>query len=88
MSWPNKVWPERIACAEKNAMNIAGTLRLNVIAPKTPALAQRTGSRFGTAVNVARIIPGRVLARDHENAEDPDRELRHVDADQRSSRAG
>jgi len=42
MSRPNKVWPERIAWAEKNAINIAGTLRINVSPPKTPTLAQRT----------------------------------------------
>ena len=29
----------------------------NVTAPKTPTFAHSTGSRFGTAVNEARIIP-------------------------------
>ena len=49
-----------------------------VTAAKTAALAQSTGRRFGTAVNVDADHPRRVLARDHEHAEHPDRELREL----------
>ena len=81
MSRPNKVWPARIDCAEKNAISVAGTLTIRVIVPETPALAHRQAAvRDGDKRRADH--PGRVFAGDHEHAKHPDRQLRHADADQ------
>ena len=46
-----------MAWLAQNAMNTEGSASRNVSSAKTPSFAQRTGSRFGTAVKLARIIP-------------------------------
>ena len=50
--------------------------------PTTRTLAHSTGSRFGTAVNVDRIMPGRVLRGDHQRAEHTQDELGDHGAEQ------
>ena len=57
MSWPFRLCPWRIACAAKNAISVDGSASTSVTTPNTPALAQSTGSRLGTAANVERIMP-------------------------------
>ena len=75
-------WRARIAWPTKNAMRTAGSMSANVTAPKTPAFAHSTGSRFGTARERGADHPGRVLAGDDEHAEHADRELRELHADE------
>src|SRR5207248_3035365 len=48
---------ERIAWLAKNAIRTGGSIRRNETAPKTAVFAHRTGSRLGTAVKLALIIP-------------------------------
>ena len=49
--------PEKMLSPTKNAISTAGSIRPRVTPPNTIAFAHSTGSRFGTAVNDARIIP-------------------------------
>jgi len=48
---------ERIAWLQKKAASTDGTISTSVTTPKTNVFAQSTGSRLGTALKLARIIP-------------------------------
>ena len=49
--------PLTIAWRHEEAHEHAGTISPSVTSAKSMSFAQRTGSRFGTAVNVERIEP-------------------------------
>ena len=49
-------WVE-IACTTKNDTAAEININTNVTAEKTPILAHSTGSRFGTAMKLDRIMP-------------------------------
>src|SRR4051812_38261147 len=46
-----------MAWLAKNAIRTDGSAKTNATTAKTPVFAQSTGSRFGTAVKLARIMP-------------------------------
>src|SRR5215831_18467168 len=50
-------WRDRIAWLAQNAISTDGSISRNVTTPKTAVFAQSTGSRLGTALKLARIIP-------------------------------
>ncbi len=50
-------WLSRIAWLPKKAINTVGSISAKLTTANTPAFAQSTGSRFGTATIVERIIP-------------------------------
>ena len=81
-------WRERIAWPTKKAIRVAGIVSASATTRVDDALAHSTGRRFGTAVNRRADHPGRVLAGDHQDAEDAECELRDLHADEVRPRAG
>ena len=78
-------WRERIAWPTKNAISTDGIISAAVTAANTIALPQSTGSRFGTAVSEARIIPVEYSAVITSTPEDADRELGELHAHEADS---